>query len=144
MVQGSYPLFFQKSSGLSLVSDTLISDTRESSGKKILGGLCVVMMTSWWRHSVMILPNIGGAIAPQPPCRRTPWTNWSDLILVHFFIGPQTKFRQNQSENEGILSIFHYSLKYARVALCGSLASNFNAKICAKCSVPQNENVACC
>ena len=27
MAQGSYPLFFQKSSGLSLVSDTLISDT---------------------------------------------------------------------------------------------------------------------
>ena len=27
MVQGSYPLFFKKSSGLSLVSDTLISDT---------------------------------------------------------------------------------------------------------------------
>ena len=27
MFQGSYPLFFQKSSRLSLVSDTLISDT---------------------------------------------------------------------------------------------------------------------
>ena len=45
---------------------------REASGKKILGGLCVVMMTSWWRHTVVFCQNIGGAKAPQPPCRRTP------------------------------------------------------------------------